>query len=265
MYPEPVPGAVAVYTCDLEYLEPEEFLNDTIIDFALRWYSKEKSWGDHQQNFHVFSSFFYTRLSQESTKDCSAVGKWAKDIFKKDFLLIPINQHLHWTLAIVCYAGQVAQKSTRKPGDGAVDMFDHEASDDEEDMCSPCILYLDSLGGAGTRLMRHIYKYLNYMLALETKHDMSTPYPLVFKPKTLPCKKAKVPEQENSYDCGLFVLEYAKRLMKLDFAKTVRELVAEGKPNWFSPSKPGESRQELRDEILKKSVEQNSKQQGIQA
>ena len=27
--------------------------------------------------------------------------------------------------------------------------------------------------------------------------------------------KAKVPEQENTYDCGLFVLEYARRLLQV--------------------------------------------------
>ena len=45
------------------------------------------------------------------------------DIFEKDFLFLPIHDHLHWSLVIVCHAGAPS----------------------EEDSCTPWILHLDSM------------------------------------------------------------------------------------------------------------------------
>ena len=57
-----------------------------------------------------------------------AVHRWTRDvdIFSKEFLFIPINYELHWSLAIVCNPG----KNTRQ---GSV-------------AHPPCILYMDSIG-----------------------------------------------------------------------------------------------------------------------
>ena len=35
----------------------------------------------------------------------SQVKKWSKsiDLFSKDYIIVPINEHQHWYLAIICY------------------------------------------------------------------------------------------------------------------------------------------------------------------
>lgn len=45
------------------------------------------------------------------------------DIFEKNFLFLPIHDHLHWSLVIICHPGVPA----------------------EEDSCTPWILHLDSM------------------------------------------------------------------------------------------------------------------------
>jgi Ulp1 family protease len=47
------------------------------------------------------------------------------DIFKKDFLFVPIHDHLHWSLLIVCNPGADPDDPTR----------------------TPCMLHLDSMTG----------------------------------------------------------------------------------------------------------------------
>jgi len=247
VYP-PSPTAkfrVAVKEHDLEYLEPEEFLNDTIIDFYLQWFYREQVFKENWPKFHVFSSFFYTRLAKD--KDCSKVVRWASDIFQKDYLFIPINLSLHWTLAVVCYANRVG-----KP----------EEDDEEEDKPQPCILYLDSLGGSGRGCAKHIYRYLNEMksLALDPKDTdtaefdgpkKSLPKNIKFDTKSMPTKNAKVPSQDNSYDCGLFVLTFAAKLLQGDIEKEANELIADGKPDWFDSDEPSGKREEIKNIIFK--------------
>ena len=45
------------------------------------------------------------------------------DIFEKDFLFLPIHDHLHWSLVIICHAGAPS----------------------EDNSCTPWILHLDSM------------------------------------------------------------------------------------------------------------------------
>ena len=48
------------------------------------------------------------------------------DIFDKEYIIVPIHDHLHWSLLIVCHPGAVFSNSG----------------------CSPCMIHLDSLSGA---------------------------------------------------------------------------------------------------------------------
>lgn len=225
----------------MEHLDDGEFLNDTIIDFFLLYFEREKVWKKAaSEHFHVYTTFFYTKLQQEKGDLCASVQRWTKlpSIFDKKFLLIPINQHLHWTLAVVCWAGNLMR------GETEVDMFNEE----QEEV--PCILYFDSLGGS-FRGKSHIYKYLNFMRAKSLGQE-GNDIKKFFTQTNLPLIKAKVPEQENMYDCGLFVLEYAKRLMKGDadrFEETVKELQEVGKPDWFTPQTANKLRDHIRSVI----------------
>lgn len=104
--PPPSPGGLCISVLDYKCLAEDEFLNDVIIDFYLKYLVREKLSPENQDRVHVFSSHFFTRLtrafgSNDSTSDVSkkdkrheGVQRWTKnvDIFEKHFIIIPINQ-----------------------------------------------------------------------------------------------------------------------------------------------------------------------------
>ncbi|KAK6187615.1 hypothetical protein SNE40_005598 [Patella caerulea] len=120
--PPPAKGALTITNEDLYCLNDGEFLNDVIIDFYLKYLLLEKLSEKDKQRTHIFSSFFYKRLTHrlpkmsESTADInkqphvkrhSKVKTWTRhvDLFEKDFIIVPINEHSHWFLAIICFPG----------------------------------------------------------------------------------------------------------------------------------------------------------------
>lgn len=85
----------------------------------------------------------------------------------------------------------------------------------------------------------------------------------MFNKDTLPIKNAKVPEQENSYDCGCFVLEYAKRLMRTGAARA-KEIITEiltsgGKEDWFTAEAANDLRKQIKMVIGKVTAQQATK------
>ncbi|XP_043281309.1 uncharacterized protein [Venturia canescens] len=122
--PPPSKGGIAINTEDYVCLGEDQFLNDAIIDFYLRYLTLEVlSEADHNRT-HVFSSYFYKRLTSPhaqvgesspaltpAARRHARVQKWTKNvnIFEKDFVIIPINEHAHWFLAIICYPGLVGK------------------------------------------------------------------------------------------------------------------------------------------------------------
>lgn len=105
--PPPAKGGIAINTEDYSCLGEDQFLNDAIIDFYLRYLTLEKlSEKDHNRT-HVFSSYFYKRLTSPhaqagesaatltpAARRHARVQKWTKNvnIFEKDFIIIPINE-----------------------------------------------------------------------------------------------------------------------------------------------------------------------------
>lgn len=122
---------------DNSRLREGDFLNDTLIEFGLKSVVKDSGLSD---NVHVFSSFFFHKLSaKEKKRDSSAISKvkgnpqqqqeqglsWSAydsvrkwtanvDVFSKDFIIVPINEHYHWYLAIIFNPGRVLQPASDK-------------------------------------------------------------------------------------------------------------------------------------------------------
>lgn len=94
-----------------------------IIDFYLKYLTSEVLSEEDQNRTHVFSTYFYKRLTSPHSqgpvnKELTAaqkrharVSKWSKNvnIFEKDFIVIPINEHAHWFLAMICFPGLVGK------------------------------------------------------------------------------------------------------------------------------------------------------------
>lgn len=101
VYPLQGPDQVVVTTADFRMLRAGEFLNDTLIDFGLKllYHGDDLA---HRGRFHFFNTFFYTRYVQAGY---AGVKSWTGrvDIFQRDYLVVPINDAQHWSLAIICF------------------------------------------------------------------------------------------------------------------------------------------------------------------
>ncbi|XP_071956317.1 uncharacterized protein [Antedon mediterranea] len=117
-------GRISVTSEDLSCLEDGEFINDVIIDFYLKYLLHEVLSEEVRERTHIFSSFFYKRLSKRVNtlskfelgphksvpeRRHSHVKSWTRniDLFQKDFIVIPVNESAHWYVAIVCFPGLV--------------------------------------------------------------------------------------------------------------------------------------------------------------
>ena len=121
VYPlPPKKGGIALTNVDVDCLDPGVYLNDIIIDFYLKYLYEEILTEKQRGKTYIFNSYFYTRLSKRSfgdSKKCenpmermhSQVRKWTRDvdIFEKDFIIIPVNEHSHWFLVIICFASRI--------------------------------------------------------------------------------------------------------------------------------------------------------------
>lgn len=96
--------AVTICKGDLKRLEEPEYWNDSLIDLRVKFYL-EKMDPEKRAKVHAFSTLFYPKLTEE--KDLvnahKLVARWTKnfDIFSKDFVLVPVNQSIHWSLFVL--------------------------------------------------------------------------------------------------------------------------------------------------------------------
>lgn len=116
-------GGISINTEDYMCLAIDQYLNDVIIDFYLNYLKLELLKDSERRRIHIFSTFFYKRLTTLGTrqrgqdkdqkltaaqKRHARVASWTKkeNIFEKDFIIIPINEQSHWFLAIICFPSQ---------------------------------------------------------------------------------------------------------------------------------------------------------------
>lgn len=111
---------------DMARMWPGLHLNDAILDYCIGHILPQVD-PIRREKLYVFHSLFFSWFmdrvdnnggpkSPESFKAAHRdVSKTTKniDIFSKDLLIIPINAHLHWTLAIVCNPGLLGEAMER--------------------------------------------------------------------------------------------------------------------------------------------------------
>jgi Ulp1 family protease len=101
-------GSLNITNGDVSRLKPGEFLNDTLIEFGLKLWLNELHGSNPElaSQVHVFSSFFYKKLSTKVPEDgYNSVRKWTSrfDLFQKKYIIVPINENMHWYLAIIYF------------------------------------------------------------------------------------------------------------------------------------------------------------------
>ncbi|KAJ9174962.1 hypothetical protein P3X46_013554 [Hevea brasiliensis] len=231
IYPKGDPDAVSISKRDVELLRPGTFINDTIIDFYIK-FLKNKILPKDQHRFHFFNSFFFRKLADldkdprnacEGRAAFQRVRKWTRkvNLFKKDYIFIPVNYSLHWSLIVICHPGEVANFRDDECGRA---------------LKVPCILHMDSIRGSHRGLKNLIQSYLCEEWKErhgDTLDDVSSKFSrLQFVPLELP-------QQENSFDCGLFLLHYVELFLEevpINFSPfKITEFSNFLNRNWFLP------------------------------
>ncbi|XP_040913572.1 sentrin-specific protease 7 isoform X3 [Toxotes jaculatrix] len=319
--PPPLKGGITVTMEDLQCLDNGQFLNDVIIDFYLKYLLQNVS-ASVAERSHIFSSFFYKQLtrrdnaSEGTTSDScqrqrrhQRVKTWTRhvDIFKKDFLFVPVNQEAHWYLVVICFPGldepkcvawtspdsQTAKSHSRTdeshdqdeaqaskspkhnteipPTLNHSDSVDTEAENAKEEstkasltqpvtctgqtfqkkvVCRrPCILIMDSLK---LSLHERVFKLLREYL--QSEWEVRRGSSRDFGPDQMKSSHCKVPLQDNSSDCGLYLLQYVESFLKDPVVHFDLPLHLE---RWFPRQKVRRKRDEIRDLILNLYRQQN--------
>ena len=278
--PDSSQGSITLSYADLECLKPEEFLNDSIIDFYLKYIHHEIITEPLRVKTHLFNTFFYKALTspgknhskrETGTKKLTPsermymqVQKWSKsiDLFSKDYIIVPINEHQHWYLAIICYpwlehpvyqeVGKVEVKDEKVEVTEGIDEKDidgvltlkHEHYTCKPITCRPCILMFDSLVANGRN--RVITNLRNY-LAMEWKTKGSRGA-RSFTKNNFPGIFVEAPLQENFCDCGVFILHFVEKF----FQSPIQDYrFPVSRKSWFSQQDITRKREQIRQLIIR--------------
>ncbi|KAM8904337.1 sentrin-specific protease 7-like isoform 3-T4 [Spinachia spinachia] len=283
----PSKGRITVTNEDLACLSGGEFLNDVIIDFYLKFLLLEGVGRAVAERSHVFSSFFYKQLSRRrvagedntpSVPDLHVrhqrVKTWTRhvDIFTKDFLFVPVNQEAHWYLAVVCFPGleDVHYRAFQRAR-GVSKLTAGKASSlglrpQQPPECTeqswqrdtvlrrPCILVMDSLKLSGHE---NVCRLLRDYLQVEWEVRRGTP-PRLFTSDNVRSSSCRVPQQDNSSDCGVYLLQYAESFLQVtppsDQSLPQNPVVCFDLPlrleRWFPRQQVRQKREEIRTLIM---------------
>ncbi|XP_060944325.1 sentrin-specific protease 7 [Limanda limanda] len=311
--PPPLKGGITVTMEDLQCLDSRQFLNDVIIDFYLKYLLHNAS-AAVAERCHIFSSFFFKQLtrrdnaSEGATSDTcqrqrrhQRVKTWTRhvDIFKKDFLFVPVNQEAHWYLVVICFHGlnepkfeawpspdsemtkshdeteelqeqDKAQRSKRPndteraPQENPSDNVAPETENTKEQLAKdpppgpvrctektflktvvckrPCILIMDSLK---LSLHERVFKLLREYL--QSEWEVRRGSSREFSPDQMKGSHCQVPRQDNSSDCGLYLLQYVESFLKDPVVHFDLPLRLE---RWFPRQQVRQKRDEIRDLVL---------------
>eukprot|EP01130_Rhizamoeba_saxonica_P009627 TRINITY_DN3924_c0_g2_i1.p1 TRINITY_DN3924_c0_g2~~TRINITY_DN3924_c0_g2_i1.p1 ORF type:complete len:472 (+),score=88.22 TRINITY_DN3924_c0_g2_i1:71-1417(+) len=171
-YPVNSLDAVTLTQSDIDRLENREYLNDNLVDFYIRYTLDKYSRDDVVE----LPSALYPFIN-----DFNRIKKWTKkkNILNKDFIIMPACKNKHWRLFIICYP------------------FCKEKGK---------ILVFDSLNLTQKyQVKKPITSYLKKEYADKFDKKNTSERNVLSK---LDVYIPEVPQQNNYYDCGIFVLKY---------------------------------------------------------
>ncbi|XP_044486788.1 ubiquitin-like-specific protease ESD4 isoform X3 [Mangifera indica] len=162
----------------LQCLRPGAWLNDEVINVYLGLL-KDRERRDPQKflKCHFFNTFFYKKLvSGNKGYDFKAVKRWTSikklgyTLLECDKIFVPIHQEIHWCLAVI-------NKKDKK------------------------FQYLDSLRGKDMKVLNALARYYVDEVKDKCGKDIDVS---AWEQEFV----EELPEQENGFDCGMFMLKY---------------------------------------------------------
>ncbi|EES01448.2 hypothetical protein BDA96_03G312800 [Sorghum bicolor] len=224
------PEAVELSYSDMKCLEPEEYLKSPVINFCLQYLKKSRP----RRDLYMFNTYFYSILEEalstpgDHDSKFSKLRRWWRsvDIFKKAYIILPINELMHWSLIIVCMP-------TKESDSG------------------PIMLHLDSLGMHSSQ---KLFDIVQRCIEAEWRHlQKDSSYDIPFSgriwkhlSRNIYGEKVEVPRQHNDYDCGLFMLYYIDRFILEAPERLTKEGLGMFGRRWFDHKKASALRERIR-------------------
>ncbi|XP_063999250.1 LOW QUALITY PROTEIN: sentrin-specific protease 7 [Pogoniulus pusillus] len=220
------------------------------------------------------------------------VRTWTRhiNIFNKDYIFVPVNEESHWYIAVICFPWleeavyedcpnedslnyqpqqsslQSKNKNTRTdsvlvfPGGnetaGFASALDSDVpsislSNSKRQICKrPCILILDSLKAVSVQKTAQILREY-----LEVEWEVKRKTHRKFNKSTMIDLCPLVPKQDNSSDCGVYLLQYVETFLENPIVNFEQPLNLE---RWFPRQLIRSKREEIRDLILQLHFQQRS-------
>ncbi|KAL2062606.1 hypothetical protein VTL71DRAFT_5678 [Oculimacula yallundae] len=119
IYPPDGKDKASVDMQDIHRLDEGEFLNDNLVVFYLRWLEDHlvKNNPELASRIYFTNTFFYERLTKHGKGksggiNYEAVQRWTSkiDLLKYDYIVVPINETVHWYVAIICNAPKLLKQ-----------------------------------------------------------------------------------------------------------------------------------------------------------
>ncbi|NXR19013.1 SENP7 protease, partial [Cinclus mexicanus] len=217
------------------------------------------------------------------------------NIFNKDYIFVPVNEESHWYIAVICFpwleevvyeeyppqnslhhwpqqsplepesentrAGSVLFKDEEEM-DGNRSLFSKgiffffllsqiSLSNSKKQICKrPCILILDSLKACSVqKTVQVLREYLEVEWEAKRKTHRE------FSKSTMIDLCPRVPKQDNSSDCGVYLLQYVESFFQNPIVNFEQPLHLE---DWFPRQLIRNKREEIRDLILQLHFQQQS-------
>lgn len=152
------------------------------------------------------------------------------NLFDKDFIFIPVCRSGHWFLALIYNRPSLNEKR------GMIFIVDSIVWSSEEDVFS------------SHSSREHEAEMIRSFIRFEWLAKRGTgPIP-EFSDKSLPLFYPKVPQQENGYDCGVFLLMFFEEFLKRKFP--VDDLLSDKPLRWYDQSSALRLRKRIKDILL---------------
>ena len=193
---------------DINTVSEGRWLNDEVINYFMNILRCEY----HLGNIEYFQTHWYQKLINEGF---DGVKSWHDTtIFDKDIIVIPINKtDCHWSLLLVMNPGKI--------GD-VCNLSGNRRMNTNDNQVIPAIIGLDSTStGISAVAARRVRGYLNKMYALKQKRGLK----FWFDKNSIPLVQRRVPWQNDSYNCGMYVIMFMHlihkqmRFRKIKFTK----------------------------------------------
>ena len=222
---EPGRSVISFTKHDFKQLQPCKYLNDTIIYFFMQYYLDHHVAEEIKRNIHVFNSFFFSKIrsihsKKESEPSYEFASRWLKnvDIFEKDFLIIPVCEKDHWVLVIVCYLDKPPQRETNLLQD--------------KDLYAPTVIVLNSCRGLAPPVKKSLSQFLTKQWLQERGSQRRFTIHSA-KKSGLRLIFPDLPQQKNSYDCGVYILGYFYCFLKNPRQSYISMFRGKSMRNWF--------------------------------